>query len=211
MNTMKHGTLLFIGDSITDANRRNDPEGIGYGYVRHVRDMLWVRHAEAVLEVRNRGISGDTIRHLERRWEKDVLAEQPSALSVSIGVNDVWRHFQDPPNPEAVPLEEFTATYRRVLCLTHDALPDCQIFLCEPTPISEERDSAQNRFMVSYLEALPSIAREVGAHFVPMNQAFWRAKDATPNRTWTTDGVHPASQGHMLMALTFVETWERVV
>ena len=33
-------TIVFIGDSITDAGRREDPEGLGHGYVRLVADEL---------------------------------------------------------------------------------------------------------------------------------------------------------------------------
>lgn len=207
---MKPRTLLFIGDSITDAGRRDDPELLGFGYVRLVHDLLCARHPATVLQVRNMGIGGDTIRHLARRWDRDVLQHRPDALSISIGVNDVWRQLQTPENPEAVPCDEFLATYRALLTRTSRALPRCRMFLCEPTPVGEERETPHNRLIGAYLHAVADIAAEFGANLVPMARAFWDAKDAAPGRMWTTDGVHPLSHGHMLMAQTFVDVWERV-
>lgn len=205
---MKQHSLLFVGDSITDVEQRNDPEQLGFGYVRLVHDILCTKQPNQVPHIVNRGIGGDTIRHLEKRWHADVLALKPNCLCVSIGVNDVWRHVQDLPNPEAVPLDEFAAAYRRLLRLTRDHLPACHLFICEPTPIGEEPDTPPNEMMKTYLNEVHAIASEANATLVPMNQAFWRAKLAQPSRMCTTDGVHPASHGHMLMALTFLEAWE---
>ena len=210
VNIMKHHALLFVGDSITDAGRAADPDDLGFGYVRLVRDMLWARVPDDNLEVCNRGVGGDTIRHLAQRWDVDVLAQEPSWLSVSIGVNDVWRQLQDPPSPEAVEIDEYSAVYRALLTRTRAQLPNCRFLLCEPTPIGEEPDSPHNRLMTPYLKTLKTMALEFEAHLVPMQRAFWTAKRAMPSRTWTTDGVHPASNGHMLMAQTFVDIWERI-
>ena len=36
----------------------------------------------------NRGSSGNTVRELQKRWEKDTLELKPDVLSILIGVND---------------------------------------------------------------------------------------------------------------------------
>jgi lysophospholipase L1-like esterase len=196
--------FLLIGDSITDAGRFEDPEGVGFGYVRMFRDLLHTRYPERTVEIVNRGISGDTIRHLDQRWQRDVIAENPDVLSVSIGVNDVWRQLQFPPNPEEVFLEEFEATYRRLLSDTRRALP-CRLLLCEATIIGETREAPHNAIIDGYNEYLAKLACEFDALLVPMNQTFWRVIDANPAWPWTTDGVHPLSNGHMLMAVTLFQ------
>src|SRR5512140_3804346 len=86
--------ILFIGDSITDAGRRGDPDGLGHGYVRMFRDLVSTRHPSLMVDVVNHGISGNTIRDLDKRWQHDVIAHRPNYLSISIGVNDVWRQLQ---------------------------------------------------------------------------------------------------------------------
>jgi len=196
--------FCLIGDSITDAGRREDPEAVGFGYVRLLRDMLWARHPALDVSIINRGVSGDTVRLMSWRWRKDVIEEKPNVLSISIGVNDVWRQLQEPANEKQVLVDEFEATYRKLL---DDAVQTlrCRLILCEATIIDENRQSPHNRILEQYNGVVHSLAREYGALLVPMNQAFWRAIEANPGRRWTEDGVHPLSQGHTLMALTMLE------
>ncbi len=197
-------TLLFIGDSITDAGRREDADGLGFGYVRYFHDMLFARHPGCGIQVLNRGIGGDTIRHLDARWETDVIAEKPDVLSISIGVNDVWRQLQSPGNPEEVLIDEFTAIYRKLLDRTREAV-GCRLLLLEPTIIGEEPDAPHNRLMQPYLDRVADLAKTYDATLVPLNRAFHRAIAARPEQQWTTDGVHPLTHGHMLMALGIVD------
>lgn len=42
--------MIFIGDSITEEGRFDDPEGIGYGYVRLIRDFLATDYPEKILK-----------------------------------------------------------------------------------------------------------------------------------------------------------------
>ena len=46
-------------------------------------------YPERNYEFFNRGISGNTLTDLEKRWNTDVLALHPDVLSVLIGTNDV--------------------------------------------------------------------------------------------------------------------------
>src|SRR5690554_5891653 len=82
--------LLFIGDSITDCGRRQDPEGIGSGYPRLVRDYLSAKDPDNAPVVLNTGISGNRVTCLQERWKTDVLDLKPDVLSIKIGINDVW-------------------------------------------------------------------------------------------------------------------------
>ena len=132
--------LLFIGDSITDCGRRGAADGTGphtpygNGYVHLARAFLLARHGELGLEIVNRGISGNTVRDLDRRWEQDVIAEQPDWLSVKIGINDVWRLIANR-TADHVPLDEYEATLRRLLDRTRDATK-ARLILMEPYVIA---------------------------------------------------------------------------
>ncbi len=79
---------LFVGDSITDSGRNQDPEGLGYGYVRMIKEEII---KEFHVEIINKGVSGNRIKDLESRWKRDVLAVEPDLISISISINDVWR------------------------------------------------------------------------------------------------------------------------
>src|ERR1700754_764879 len=97
---MTRPVIVFTGDSITDCDRRTDPEGLGDGYVR----LLAGSPELAGFDVRNRGISGNRVLDLQERWENDVVAEQPAILSVLVGINETWRRYDsgDPTTAEQV-------------------------------------------------------------------------------------------------------------
>jgi lysophospholipase L1-like esterase len=65
--------LLFIGDSITDCGRTGPAAPYGDGYVSLLRALVTVRHAERDLTWINRGVAGDTVRELRRRWSATCL------------------------------------------------------------------------------------------------------------------------------------------
>ncbi len=85
----KQFRIVLIGDSITDSGRREDPEKLGFGYVRLIHDELLVMNPDKKIEILNKGIGGDRITDLQARWEEDVINEQPDYVSISIGINDV--------------------------------------------------------------------------------------------------------------------------
>ncbi|MDR1565870.1 MAG: GDSL-type esterase/lipase family protein [Treponema sp.] len=109
--------ILFIGDSITDFNRKRPVgeglfEGIGRSYVALVDALLRTGYPELKPRLVNMGNSGDRVRELKKRWQTDVLDLKPDWVSVLIGVNDVWRQFDSPlMTEEHVYLPEFEAAY----------------------------------------------------------------------------------------------------
>ena len=72
--------LLFIGDSITDCGRGADPEGLGQGYVRLIRDLLRSKDPATAPIVINTGISGHKVTDLAARWDRDVFAHSPDVV-----------------------------------------------------------------------------------------------------------------------------------
>ena len=80
--------LLFIGDSITDCGRRTDPETLGDGFVRIIRDHLAATDPASAPQIINTGISGNRIPHLAKRWDADVLAHAPDVVSIMVGINE---------------------------------------------------------------------------------------------------------------------------
>lgn len=198
--------LLFIGDSITDADRREDRErGLGQGYAARVADLLAALYPGSTVEVLNRGVGGDRVVDLEKRWPDDVLALQPEWLSVSIGINDVWRGLCDVPEirAQAVPLDVFRATYDRLLADARARTP-ARLVLMETSVIEEDFNSEGNRQLEPYNAAIGELARKHGAVRVPIRAAFRDAIARRPAPAWTHDGVHPTAPGHMLMAVAWL-------
>jgi acyl-CoA thioesterase I len=190
---MNEPTILFAGDSVTDCGRREDPAGLGDGYVLRIAETLgseahWL----------NRGISGDRSRDLRERWDRDVLAAQPALVSVLVGVNDTWRRYDsDDPTPAA----DFEANYRALL----DPLAADRVglVLIEPflLPVRAEqiawRDDLEPKIAI-----VRSLAREYDAALVPADKALNAVGDAAG---LVPDGVHPSHRGHEMLATLWLE------
>jgi len=193
--------IVFIGDSITDAGRRDDPDHLGHGYVRLVSEALAARGDTRPIV--NTGISGDRAADLRARWERDALAHDPELLSVYVGVNDTWRRYDsgDPTTADA-----FEQSYRSILRDAQDRLAP-RMILIEPfvLPVTAEQD----RWGVEDLDAkravVASLAEEFGAAFIPLQSllldaAAQHGSGRAGHAALADDGVHPTPIGSELIA-----------
>lgn len=195
--------LLFIGDSITDVGRRECKESIGTGYVRMLRDWLCAQNPQNAPKVLNFGISGNKINDLAKRWQRDVIDQSPDVLSIYIGVNDVWHGLI--PGRDGTDLNIYVAKYRELIDLARAANPQLQLVLCEPSVLWLSEPADADERIRPYVSAVHDLARDCGADaIVPLHQAFTRARQERPDIAWTTDGVHPTSTGHMLIARSWL-------
>ena len=200
--------VLFIGDSITDCGRRDVNPPYGSGYVALVRALVTARYPDLGLTFENRGIGGDTVRHLAERWEDDVIAERPDWLSVKIGINDVWRSYGSN-RAEAVPIDEYEATYRNLLQSAVDAT-GCRLIVAEPYMIEPDRANPMRAQMDDYRRVARKLAAGFGAVNVRTQEAFDAALETTTPDHWANDRIHPNVEGHAIIALAFLRAigWE---
>ncbi|OZU88305.1 hydrolase [Virgibacillus indicus] len=198
---MKH--ILFIGDSITESGKQGDLDNIGNGYVRIIHDYLKTVHLTEQIKITNKGISGNRISDLAARWREDVLELNPDILSISIGINDVWRQIDNPQMKQIHPAE-FEMIYNDLLTQVRSKT-DASIVLMEPTIIEEDVHSQGNKKLVEYVEIVNGLAEKFEAIVVPSHLAFLGYLNADRNYNVTIDGVHMNSAGNMLMAATWLE------
>ncbi len=203
----KHAVILFQGDSITDTGRSrytigpNNPDGLGYGYSRLVADRLLEEYPDHHLQIYNRGVSGDRIRDLAQRWERDSLRLQPDLISIMIGVNDTWNYLYlgmgaDP--------GEYRTVFQSLLEQTRAALPDVRFVLCEPfVLITGEVTSEWMDDVLQRQEMVRELSREFQAVYVPFQASLDESAEKIPPHRLLEDGVHPTEQGHRILA----ETW----
>lgn len=194
--------IVMIGDSITDCGRRDAFAPYGNGYVSLVQAFITARYPELDLAFENRGIGGDTVRHLKARWDEDAIALRPDWLSVKIGINDVWRAFGANAH-EAVPADEFEATYRRLLRQAVDET-GCRLIILEPYVI--EKDQADPQLVRT--RELAMIARKLAAEFHAINvrtqDAFNEVLQHSEPSAWAHDRIHPNLAGHAVIAQAFL-------
>lgn len=204
--------MLFIGDSITDCGRdevgeaspRPENGALGNGYVNLVNALLGATVPSSRPRIINRGIGGNTVRDLERRWQRDVLDLKPDWLSVMIGINDVWRQFDAPQRREThVGPEVFEQTYRDLLAGTRQGLQG--LVLMTPFLIDPNRNDAMRKMMDDYGRIVRQLADEFDALFVDTQAAFDANLEHIHPMTIAADRVHPATLGHMILARAFLE------
>lgn len=196
--------IIFIGDSITDSGRREDPNHIGTGYVRIIHDYLKVTYPTKQLDILNRGIGGNRVTDLANRWKEDVVALNPAIVSISIGINDVWRQIDRPEIEQIYPVQ-FEMIYANLLEQIK-AETNAVIILMEPTLIQEEIFSVGNAKLIPYVEIVNRLAKKYQTIVVPTHEVFINFIKSNRKYKLTTDGVHMNSAGNMLMAKTWLET-----
>jgi lysophospholipase L1-like esterase len=207
-------TILFQGDSITDAGRSREHAGepnsqpaLGNGYAWLAASQLLVDMPDRDLKIFNRGISGNKVFELADRWQADCLDLKPDGLSILIGVNDFWHMFNGKYDGT---LEKYETDYHALVKQTKDALPDVRLLICEPFVL---RCGAVNDKWFpafdEYRAAARRVAEEAGAAFVEFQAMFDKASKIAPPERWAADGVHPTADGAALMAHAWRQTVEK--
>lgn len=204
-------TLLFQGDSITDAGRNrtrtgaNDVGGLGTGYPLLISAALREHFAASDLQIYNRGISGNTVPDLQGRWQADTIAIAPSVLSILIGVNDIW-HARA--KPETIDPAGYESGYAALLAQTRGALPGVRIVVMEPfVTLVGAVDASWFPQFNNFRAAAARVAKGAGATFVPLHEMLQGLARKTGPAYWAGDGVHPTLAGHQAIA----KQWMKVV
>lgn len=205
-------TILFQGDSITDAGRSreavgnaNEQKPLGKGYAWLAAASALVDRPNDDLKFFNRGISGNKVFQLADRWEKDCLELKPNVLSILIGVNDIW-HMLNGKYDGTV--EIYERDYHALIERTKAALPEVKLVICEPFVLRcGAVDGKWFPMFDSYRAAAKRVSDAAGATFVPFQAIFDQAVEHAPAKHWAGDGVHPSPAGAALMA----HNWLRAV
>lgn len=207
-------TVLFQGDSITDAGRNrgnyyaNNASGMGSGYVQQIVTQLLGQYPERDYRFYNRGISGHKVYQLADRWDDDCLNLKPDVLSLLIGVNDYWHGLDGGYDGTA---EVFDSDLRQLIARTRTALPNVKLIIGEPFAVSGGTaiDARWDAFK-DYRAAAKQIASDNRASFVPYHEIFDAALALAPASYWCPDGVHPSMAGCYLMKEAWVSAFATV-
>lgn len=208
----KGDTVLFQGDSITDAGREKEKElpntarSFGTGYALLAASSLLNNAPELDLTIYNRGISGNKVFQLRDRWKKDCIDLNPDLLSILIGVNDYWHFRQERYDGTS---DVYENDYRALLQDTKKQLPEVKLVICEPfsVPGTSAVDESWAEPMGQYRAVAKKMSEEFDAIWVPFQSVFDEAVKYAPATYWTGDGVHPSMAGAQLMA----EAWLKAI
>lgn len=218
--------VLFIGDSITDGSwggggglstsKRNqwDLNHIyGSGYMYLCASHYQGKYPEKEYRFFNRGISGNTLAHLEKRWEEDAIALNPDVLSILIGTNDV-HHYLRSNSQIPFDFEKWESRYRSLLDQSLKANPKLKIVLGAPFAANTGSMHRSDNFAVRdsmvrrCATIVKKIAKDYNAIYLPYDQLFDRLLKKCPTTKdtyWIWDGIHPTPAGHKQMAEVWIK------
>jgi lysophospholipase L1-like esterase len=196
--------VLFIGDSITDCGRGlarpswDSEQHLGDGYVSMVHAALTTSYPDHDIRVLNMGVSGDTVRDLTARWSSDVLLLHPSWLSVMIGINDVWQHFDSFGVGLPISSEEFGQSLDHLVRQARPSLDG--LVLMTPYYLEANRDEPMRSLMDRFGDVVRQVAAKHKAHFVDIQQAFDEILPGLDPYELAADKVHVSKIGHTIIA-----------
>ena len=204
-------TILFQGDSITDAGRDYyDDNRRGLGYPQLVTAHLGYENPGEYTFI-NRGISGNRIVDVYARIKKDITNLNPDIMSVLIGVNDVWHEIN---YQNGVDTEKFEKIYSMLIEEVLAACPNCKIMIFEPfvlkgTATEEHWDEFLNG-VKEKAAASRRVAEKYGLEFIPLQDKLDALCEKAPASYWLWDGVHPNPAAHELIAREWLNTYEKI-
>lgn len=199
-------TILFQGDSITDAGRSRESDAhAGIGYPTLVKGELGLEHPNQYI-MYNRGISGDRVVDLYARIKLHFINLNPDIISILVGVNDAYHEII---HKNGVDAEKYFKLYSMLIEEIKEALPNVTIMIMEPFLLkgaaTQDTEECPNKWSIfdSEVKKRAQKAREVAQKynlpFIPLQDKFDEAAKLAPNEYWLYDGVHPTTAGHELI------------
>jgi lysophospholipase L1-like esterase len=185
--------VLFLGDSITEQ----------YQYSTYMELYLTTRYPEGKFTFFNAGIGGDTAHGGLARFQKHVLDEKPTAITINFGMNDGgYGGFDEKRN------QLYRESTEKMLKMAKDA--GVRVALCSPNAVDPRvKQNGKQYFETQkqFYAPLKDIAAKGGARFADqygltraeiekMTKDDPTAKTAKPYY----DGFHTSEPGALIMA-----------
>lgn len=204
-------TILFQGDSITDAGRsREVDQNLGVGYPNLVSAQLAFENP-GKYNFYNRGISGNRIVDIYARIKRDIINLKPDIMSILVGINDVW-HEVDFGGKNGVDADKFYKIYDMLIEEIKAELPDIKIIIMSPYVLKTERTEPDWDYfeteVVKRAEAAKRIAQKYNLPFVDLQAEFDKAIEKADALYWTYEGIHPTYAGHEIIKRQWLKAFE---
>jgi lysophospholipase L1-like esterase len=200
--------VVFYGDSITQDG----------GYARFVEEYVRTRFPRWDVRFYNAGVGGDTVRGgwagpIDTRLQRDVVALQPTVVTIMLGMNDGGYKPFDPQT-----LATFAEGYRAIVAKLRPALPGARLTFIRSSPFDDVArppqfapgyDDALRR-LGCYVTTLGAKEKVTVADFRdPVNAGIAAVLKDNPDlaRQVVPDRVHPGPAGHVVMGATLLRAW----
>lgn len=182
--------ILFLGDSITEQ----------YDYTNFIEYYLVTRFPTWDLTFFNAGIGGDTAGGGNGRALRDVLSENPTAVTINFGMNDGGYR-----GPDDNIYNNYLKNQNALVKKLTDAKVRVALMATSPVEGRKRKDGeTYNETLAKFCEGLKDIAKKHGAtHVDQFHPALAVLKKMTADNAkfdCFPDSVHTNSRGGLLMA-----------
>ncbi len=201
-------TVVFYGDSITDQRL----------YTTFVETFAVTRYPRLHLKFVHSGWGGDRVSGggggtIDERLRRDVIAYNPTVMTIMLGMNDGSYRALD----EGI-FAKYKAGYEHIIETVRQALPTLRITVIQPSPYDDVTraptfEGGYNDVLVKYGNFLQELARKNNLSIADLNtpvvDALKKANSSDPKAAQqiVPDRVHPQSAGHLIMAEALLKAW----
>ncbi len=180
--------LCFFGDSITNLLE----EGAYYG-----------RFGVTI----NRGISGDSVHIMARRFEADVLQLKPRMCVMLGGINNTWildGTVDADGNPSRAAVDEACQLVKDSYISILEAAKNAgqNMIICSVMPVTRQIQFAdmRNRVVIRFNEIIKELCRQYGVPYADYHSRLVSGDGLTMREGLSDDGLHPHAAGFTEMA-----------
>jgi lysophospholipase L1-like esterase len=200
--------VVFYGDSITQDGT----------YAELVEWYTATRFPERNITFYYSGVGGDRVSGggagpIEQRLNRDVIAWQPTVVTIMLGMNDASYRLFDPDF-----FKTYCDGYRKIVTRLKAALPGVRLTLIQPSPFDDishppQFEGGYDAVLRRYGQFVAELAKEQEATLVdfgtPVNQGLQKLMQEDPAlaRLLIPDRVHPGTAGHFLMGIALLRAW----
>jgi isoamyl acetate esterase len=196
MTTVKKEKIVFFGDSITQAGVNKG------GYIDRIQTFINQHSLQEKYELNGAGIGGNKVYDLYLRMEDDVLAKDPQAVVIYVGINDVWHKTSHGTGTDMDKYEKFYIAIIKKL-----QARNIKVALCTPSVIGEKKNNAnpQDADLEKYSEVIRKLATTYNCKLIDLRAAFARYEkenntEDKESGILTSDRVHLNEKGNQLVA-----------
>lgn len=197
--------IVFFGDSITEQGAQPG------GYVSLIADSLTAQYPSSDIQVIGAGVSGNKVSDLQARLDRDVLARNPTAVVIYIGINDVWHWAMA--EHQGTTKEAYESGLRSIIGTLQQR--GARVILCTPTVIGEKHNglNPQDQMLDEYAAISRSVARDMEVQLCDLHADFIQyLKTHNPENLdkgiLTVDGVHLNDTGNAFVAHQMLQALE---
>jgi lysophospholipase L1-like esterase len=200
--------VVFYGDSITDQRL----------YTVLTETYVLTRYPKLGAAFVHSGWGGDKVSGggggpIDLRLSRDVLAYNPTVMTIMLGMNDGRYQPATPENDKT-----FFTGYEYIVNTVRKAMPNIRITAIEPSPYDDVTRAplfpgGYNAVLANYGKWLSEYAKQnnlTTADFnTPMVEMLQKANASDPANAQKIlpDRIHPSISGHLIMAEQLLKAW----